>query len=184
MDCYDDSDPCHVYNIVDEDGKKAGFTTFVEEMMRRLTDQGACFYPYHELVSINKRAATAEEEDIAVSRQYTPPLENNGMVTDLNFANGVKATATWSTILNIPQRPLLSVIRNSDFDAKGLIDAETLDALHSVQSVIAQKLYLYYPRGQVWWRQLGIRTGEFEFQGDARNMLLAGRYHGKSEPLD
>jgi hypothetical protein len=179
MDCYDDAEPCQVYNIVDEQGKKAGFATFVEEMMQRLTDQGACFYPFHELVSVNKRQATPEEEAIAVSRQYIPPIDNEGTVTDLAFANGVTATATWSTILNIPQRPLLSVIRNSDLDAKGMMDRETLDALHSVQTVIAQKLYLYYPRGHAWWRQLGIRTGTFEYDGDARNMLLAGRYHGK-----
>ena len=179
MDCYDDSEPCQVYNIVDDNGKKAGFATFVEEMMQRLVDKGACFYPFHELVQLNKRAATPEEMEIAVSRQFVPPITSSeGMVTDLTFANGVTATATWSTILNIPQRPLLSIIRNSNLDAKGMLDAGTLDALHSVQTVIAQKLYLYYPRGHVWWRKLGIRSGEFEWQGDARNMLLAGRYHG------
>lgn len=180
MDCYeyDDSVPCQVYNIVDDDGKKAGFTKFVEEMMQRLSDRGACFYPYHELVKIEKRKSTVEEETTMVSRQATIPfLQNDGMVTTLAFANGVTATATWTTVLNIPQRPLLSVVRNSDFDAKGLLDAQTLDALHSVQTVIAQKLYLYYPRGHVFWRKLGIRQGEFELDGDARNMLLAGRYH-------
>ena len=185
MDCYDDSNPCQVYNIVDaKTGKKAGFATFVEEMMQRLTDQGTCFYPYHELVQIQQRPATVEESDIALARQYTPPTivvdgTQEVMVTDLTFGNGVVATATWATILNIPQRPLLSIVRNSDLDGQGILDRETLDALHSVQAVIAQKLYLYYPKGHVWWRQLGIRSGEFEWEGDARNMLLAGRYHGK-----
>lgn len=178
MDCYDDSEPCQVYNIVDENGKKAGFATYIEEMMKQLTDKGACFYPYHELVSIDKRSSSTLDEGIEVSRQA--PLDGaDNMVTDLTFANGVTATATWSTILNIPQRPLLNVVRNSNLDAKGLLDRETLDALHSVQTVISQKLYLYYPRGHVWWRRLGIRQGEFEWEGDARNMLLGGRYHGK-----
>eukprot|EP00934_Nitzschia_sp_Nitz4_P000981 Nitzschia sp. Nitz4//scaffold21_size171442//131466//134153//NITZ4_002183-RA/size171442-augustus-gene-0.190-mRNA-1//1//CDS//3329542477//981//frame0 len=172
MDCYDDSEPCEVYNIVDEEGKKAGFATFVEEMMQRLVDAGACFYPYHELTSFSQREATSEEIPASpVSNSY------NNKVTTLNFANGVVATATSTTILNLPQRPLLSIIRNSDLDAVDMIDADTLDALHSVQTVMAPKLYLYYPKGQVWWRQLGIRQGEFAWDGDARNMLLSGRYH-------
>jgi hypothetical protein len=66
-----------------------------------------------------------------------------------------------------------------------MLNRETLDALHSVQTVIATKLYLYYPRGSVWWRKLGLTMGDFEHPGDARNMLLAGRYHGKpSTSLD
>lgn len=177
MDCYDDTDPCEVYNIVDENGKKAGFTLFVEEMMKRLVDGGACFFPRHELVKIEQENVPVVDPSAepAVSRQFVAPTP--GIVTNLYFGNGVVATATGTTILNIPQRPLLSIIRNSDFDAKGLIDAPTLDALHSVQTVIAQKLYLYYPRGSVWWRKLGIVSGDFEYPGDAREMVLAGRYH-------
>ncbi|KAL3916804.1 MAG: hypothetical protein SGILL_005013, partial [Bacillariaceae sp.] len=177
MDCYDDTEPCQVYNIVDTEGKKSGFATFVEVMMKRLTDAGACFYPYHELVKIEKRAAIGDELDVAIERQSVPDMPVDDMVTDLMFANGVTATATWTTILNMPQRPLLKVVRNSNFDAKDMLDSETLDALHSVQTVVAQKFYLYYPKGQVWWRKLGIRSGDFEWEGDARNMLLSGRYH-------
>ena len=164
MDCYDDSDPCDVFNIVDESGKKAGFTLFVEEMMKRLTDAGACWYPYHELKSFAKVEDATNEQ---------------GAVTELHFANGVTATATMTTILNLPQRPLLTVVRNSDLDTAGLLDFSVLDALHSVQTVIATKLYLYYPRGSVWWHQLGLFSGDYEATGDARRMLLAGRYHGK-----
>jgi hypothetical protein len=163
MGCYDDSVPCQVYNIVDENGVKAGFATFVEEMMRRLVDGGACWYPYHELTSFEK-----------VDDASNP----NGAITKLGFANGVTATATFSTILNLPQRPLMSVVRNSDLDTKGLLDFATLDALHSVQTVIATKLYLYYPKGSVWWHKMGLQSGNFETSGNARQMLLAGRYHG------
>ena len=137
-----------------------GFATFVEEMMTRLVDAGACFYPFHELKSLSKIDTGA------------------GEVTELRFSNGVVATANITTILNLPQKPLMAVVRNSNFDAVGLIDAPTLDALHSVQSVIATKLYLYYPRGHVFWRRLGLISGDYEFAGDARNMLLGGRYHG------
>jgi hypothetical protein len=163
MGCYDDSDPCEVFNIVDDKGKKAGFATFVEEMMKRLVDGGACFYPYHELKSVTKVDAP----------------DGDGQITKLYFANGVTATATMSTILNVPQLPLLSIVRNSNLDASGVLDAATLDALHSVQTVVATKLYLYYPRGSVFWRKLGLVSGEFEYAGDARSMLLGGRYHGK-----
>lgn len=166
MGCYDDSDPCQVYNIVDANGTKAGFTLFVEEMMQRLTDKGACFYPYHELSSLTKIDA---------------PENSMGSSTELFFANGVTATANMAVILNVPQRPLLSIVRNSNFDDKGMLDRATLDALHSVQTVIATKLYLYYPRGSVFWHKLGLRSGDFEAEGDARNMLLAGRYHGKQQ---
>jgi hypothetical protein len=160
VECYDNSDPCTVFTIVDANGKKAGFATFVEEMMTRLVGAGACFYPFHELKSLSKVDS------------------DGGKNTELRFSNGVVATATMTTILNLPQKPLFAVVRNSNFDETGLIDAPTLDALHSVQSVIATKLYLYYPRGHVFWRKLGLFAGDFELAGDARNMLLGGRYHG------
>jgi hypothetical protein len=170
MVCYDDSVPCAVFNIVDENGKKDGFATFVEEMMTRLVTAGACFYPYHELTSLAK---------------VDDPSSPTGSVAELYFANGVTAIATTATILNMPQRPLLNVVRNSNFDAVGMLDVETLDALHSVQTVIATKFYLYYAKGSVFWRKLGINTGDFESDGDARSMLLAGRYHGTSiNPAD
>jgi hypothetical protein len=100
-----------------------------------------------------------------------------GEVTELYFSNCVTATATMSTVLNFPQRPLLKVIRNSDLDTAGMLDFDTMDALHSVQTVIPTKLYLYYPKGSVFWHRLGLFTGDYEQSGDARRMLLAGRYH-------
>ena len=169
MDCYDKSEvPCQKFNIIDETGKKAGFTTFVEEMMSRLSAGGTCCYPFHELSKIKK----LPPDTVAASRNA-----NDGP-TELYFTNGARAAATTATILGIPQRPLLSILRDSNL-TEDIVNADTLDALHSVQTVIASKLYLYYPRGQVFWRKLGLETGDFEFDGDARNMLLAGRYHGK-----
>ena len=171
MECYDETeDPCLRFNIVDEEGNKSGFATFVEMMMQSLSDRNACFYPYHELTTVAKPGET-----VAESRN------SDGMsTTELHFANGAKATATMTTILNMPQRPLLNVIRNSNLAS---VDASTLDAMHSVQTVIATKLYLYYPRGQLYWRKLGLLSGDFEMDGDARNMLLAGRFHGTFSTL-
>lgn len=128
--------------------------------MTKLVDAGACWYPYHELTAFSKPSSSS---------------------TELYFANGVTATVEdgpAATILNLPQRPLLNVVRNSNLDKVGMLDSNSLDALHSVQTVIATKFYLYYPKGSVFWRQLGIVSGDFEADGDARSMLLAGRYHG------
>jgi len=106
-------------------------------------------------------------------------VESTGSTTGkdvmLTFANGATATATQTTILNIPQRPLLSVLRSSTFPEGYAPTANTYRALHSVQSVIATKLYLYYK--SAWWYDLGFRNGDFVFEGDATAMPLKGRYH-------
>ena len=174
MDCYDESEvPCQKFNIVDANGKKAGFATFVEVMMDRLIQAGACYYPYHELDSIEQ----IKDSSLAQGRQQLPPGFED--VTVLHFTNGVTTTATYTTILGIPQRPLLNILRNSNLPTS-VLDAPKLDALHSVQTAIVSKLYLYYPKGSVFWKRLGLDTGDFELDGDARNMLLQGRYHGES----
>ena len=54
-------------------------------------------------------------------------------------------------------------------------EREVYDAAHSVQTEVVTKLYLYYE--DVWWHKLGLYNGDFEFPGDAQNMLLQGRYH-------
>jgi hypothetical protein len=157
MSCYEEEEPCLKYNIVGDTGEKIGFATFVEEMMSRLIEQGVCYYPRHELVSLDRDEA----------------LET----TTLHFANGVVATASSDVILNIPQRPLLKVLRKSNIPFLGEAQEEehVYDSMHSVQSEVVTKLYLYYE--DAWWYKLGLYQGDFEKAGDARNMLLAGRYH-------
>ena len=56
-----------------------------------------------------------------------------------------------------------------------LEERELYDAAHSVQTEVVTKLYLYYE--VAWWLKLGLDNGDFEFPGDAQNMLLQGRYH-------
>ncbi len=157
MECYDNDDPCMKFNIVGDDGEKIGFASFVEELMSRLVDKGACFYGRHNLVAINNN----EEEN----------------TNTLMFSNGVSTTPSHSTILNIPQRSLLEVVRESDlFTSVGMEEAKnTYDSLHSVQTEIVTKLYLYYE--DAWWIKANLTAGDFEQPGDARNMLLQGRYH-------
>jgi len=77
-------------------------------------------------------------------------------------------------ILNIPQRPLMELLRNSTLPT-GALDKREFQGLHGVQGEIVAKLYLYYPKA--WWYELGLRNGNFAADGDATKMLLKGRYH-------
>lgn len=121
-----------------------------------LIDDGACFYSRHELVSIEAESAESES------------------IKKLSFANGVKATAE-QVILNVPQHPLLKIMRKSDLPLTETESLAITDSLHSVQTEIAAKVYLYYENA--WWLDLGLSSGEFASPGDARTMMLQGRYH-------
>jgi hypothetical protein len=125
-------------------------------MMDRLIDAGACFFPRHELVSISHK--------------------DDGSNT-LLFANGVIAPDVPQVILNVPQRPLLKILRKSDIPFTDGVseERELYDAAHSVQTEIVTKLYLYYE--DAWWHRLKLYNGDFELAGDAQEMLLRGRYH-------
>lgn len=131
------------------------FATLPEEMMRRLTDAGACFFPRHELTTIT---------------------HNQDESNTLSFANGVIAADVDEVILNIPQRPLLKILRKSSIPHASVNDERELyDAAHAVQTEVVTKLYLYYD--DAWWHKLGLYNGDFETPGDAQSMLLKGRYH-------
>ena len=89
--CYDPGDvPCAKFNIATEVGsdRKAGFGTFVEEMMNRLVNAGARWFPNYELKAIAQSSAPADKQ--------------------LTFGNGAQAVAS-KLILNMPQRPLLKL---------------------------------------------------------------------------
>mmetsp|Transcript_101720 Transcript_101720/g.175487 ORF Transcript_101720/g.175487 Transcript_101720/m.175487 type:complete len:710 (-) Transcript_101720:76-2205(-) len=153
--CYEvleDPSKCEKFNIVDASGDKIGFTTFVERMMELLTQAGVRYFPLHRLTSLS---------------------QPSGGSTTLGFSNGVSATASHSVILNIPQRPLLDVMRASG--SLSGVDTRTYQAMHSVQSEIVTKVYLYYKKA--WWYDLGLKNGAFSLDGDATLMPLKGRYH-------
>jgi hypothetical protein len=132
------------------------FATFVEEMMRKLVDQGACFFPRHELKSISHHADGTNS---------------------LSFTNGVVSSNVPQLILNVPQRSLLKILRKSDIPFVDGVqeEAELYDAAHSVQTEVVTKLYLYYD--DAWWYKLNLFNGDFDLPGDAQEMLLKGRYH-------
>lgn len=158
--CYEDESlldgPCERFNIVDDDGNKIGFASFVEEMMQKLVDGGACFFPRHELKSIS----------------HQPDGTNT-----LSFSNGATASNVPQLILNVPQRSLLKILRKSDIPFVDGVneEQELFEAAHSVQSEVVTKLYLYYD--DAWWYKLNLFNGDFDFPGDAQEMLLKGRYH-------
>jgi hypothetical protein len=91
----------------------------------------ARWFPNSEAVSIQKAALTGDAKVV--------------------FSNGVVATATGSIILNIPQRPLLELIRNSSLP-EGLMSKRNYQGIHGIQTEIVTKLYLYYP--VAWWLEV------------------------------
>lgn len=157
--CYDPGDdPCTKFNIAAEEGseRKAGFATFVEVMMSRLVDAGARWFPHYELLSVAQSSAASAKQ--------------------LTFSNGAQAVAS-KVVLNMPQRPLLKVLRASSLPT-GALDADSgvFESVHTVATAIVAKVYLYY--SDAWWlNDLGLDTGEFELEGDATEMVLKGRYH-------
>jgi uncharacterized membrane protein YgcG len=155
--CYDPGDvPCAKFNIAAEVGsdRKAGFATFVEEMMKRLVNAGARYFPNYELKAIAQASAPADKQ--------------------LTFGNGAQAVAS-KLILNMPQRPLLKVLRASSLPM-GALDSGSFGALHTVATEIVTKVYLYY--SDAWWvNDLGLTSGTFELSGDATEMEVKGRYH-------
>lgn len=124
--------------------------------MQKLVDGGACFFPRHELKSISHHS--------------------DGTNT-LSFSNGVIASNVPHLILNVPQRSLLKILRKSEIPFVDGINEEheLFEAAHSVQSEVVTKLYLYYD--DAWWYKLNLFNGDFDFPGDAQEMLLKGRYH-------
>jgi len=155
VSCYQKVEPCIQYNIVGENGEKVGFATFVEKMMQILMDNGAIFFPRHSLSSFHTNVTGVTSHK-------------------LFFSNGIVATAN-DIILNVPQQPLLRILRESTIPMTDENLQQMYDAVHSVQAEVATKLYLYY--SHAWWPKLGLINGEFAKSGDARNMLLEGRYH-------
>eukprot|EP00965_Chrysotila_dentata_P230544 6197833-Pleurochrysis_carterae.AAC.9 len=157
MECYDPpanaSETCAVFNIIDETGNKAGFGLFVEVMMQKVIDAGARFFPSRELLSL---------EQTTVDGPKT-----------LHLSYGMTATAN-KVLLNLPQRPLLKVLRESVLP-EGAFTPTVWSALHTAQTEIVSKLYLYYENA--WWYDLGLTSGDFDLSGDATAMPLAGRYH-------
>ena len=155
--CYDPGDiPCAKFNIATAEGaeRKAGFAAFVEEMMGCLVDAGARWFPNYELKATTQASASADKQ--------------------LTFGNGAQAVAS-KLILNMPQRPLLKVLRASSLPT-GALDGESFEALHTVATEIVSKVYLYY--SDAWWvNQFGLTSGTFELSGDATNMEVKGRYH-------
>jgi len=154
MDCYEPQTPCQKFNIVDKKGNKDGFATMPEELMRRVMKHGARFFKNSELIGMNKTLATDP-------------------VTVLFFKSGIVSKAK-HVILGVPQRPLLQIIRESNLPA-GVVDDEMYKAMHSVQTEIVTKLYIYYK--DAWWLKLNLTVGDIRQDGDTQNMLLAGRYH-------
>ncbi|CEL94447.1 unnamed protein product [Vitrella brassicaformis CCMP3155] len=154
VSCYNPLD-CQRYKLVDSDGANAGLIVMVETLVNKTVPLGIRTFPRHKLTRLN---VSSEEE---------------GPIT-LSFANDVHVRAD-RVVLNVPVRPLLEVLRESDLPAT-MMTVERWKALHTLEGETVTKLYLYY--SDAWWQtKLHLVGGDFSQEGDSQHMLLKGRYH-------
>jgi len=152
LGCYDPIS-CLGKVVVDSEGKRIGFATFLEKMVDQLLQAGVRIFNEHALHSI----------------EPLPYLDNQKLLT---FANNVLVVAD-RVILTMPQYPLTQVLNQSPHLH---LDAALRRSVHSLQPVYATKVYLYYE--DAWWiTKLGHREGTFVAEGNAVSPPLDGRYH-------
>jgi hypothetical protein len=160
---YEPGDPTsHMKKIVDAEGQNAGFRTFVESMEATLRTYGSRFaLTFHEELTSIRPAATA------------------GGSTVLTFASGRTVIAR-NVVLNLPQLPLLKVLRGSE---TLLREGGVPPSLQTPAPVDGVKLYVHYT--QAWWHNiLNLTSGSFgpsmhntTATTTALDPQLAGRYH-------
>jgi hypothetical protein len=163
--------------IVDKNGLNSGMTTFVDSMSAKATTTGAV-------------RIFLESEVIKVSSNG---ISSNGTFT-LSFANGSSIQAA-NLVLNLPQQPLLQLLRASPMASLPLVSPKTnavpavplpLQALKWVKGAPSMKLYLVYE--DAWWHnELNLTYGYFnnsagpscQTSGTAIPQFapLSGRYH-------
>lgn len=121
--------------LVDDAGHKVGYLTFVEEMLNRAQKKGA---------------------DIRFRTTVRGLKAGNGTNVALELDNGAFVTAS-AALLNIPQRPLLKLLRNSGPPFSSVFPAP----LYDPAPFPIMKLYIHY--NDAWWRNyLGLDAGFFE----------------------
>jgi hypothetical protein len=149
--------------IVDQDGKHAGLDTFVKKMTQQATMDGVRIFYDHHVESIQQSTASGQK--------FLTMKVGSG-------SGELAATATISheLILNLPMRPLLTLMRSSELPAAS--DWErTWRKLLACHTTFATKLYLCYPRA--WWiADLGKEVGTFSGTSPSKTApYISGRYH-------
>lgn len=166
---YEPGDPVHAMRkIVDRSGHNAGYVTFVEELLKQVKSKGLRFFPGQTLTSI---AAGALH-----------PGEGFALAFSASDGSDPEVVFSEKVLLNIPQQPLLQVLRVSPFlwasDSNWLDGTTPMDPLYVPTRSVDVKLYVYYE--DAWWiNDLNLTTGMFEDDADtnAQHAPLAGRYH-------
>eukprot|EP00967_Tisochrysis_lutea_P094058 scaffold136514_cov26-Tisochrysis_lutea.AAC.3 len=172
LGCYDPIS-CLGKVIVDGEGNRIGFVTFLEKMLEEITELGVRYFPGHAVTSLERAG-----EDYLVNVAALPfPI------------------AASRVILAVPQYPLQqprrrhrpSQHRRLTSFARALpqilrasptveVGDDLYTAIHSLQPVHAVKFYLYYE--DAWWiTKLGLEEGGFTAEGNAVSPPLEGRYH-------
>lgn len=131
--CLQPSDPDYRL-ITRKDGTAAGFVTYVEGLLTRSLSRGASLTLNARVVGVDQAAAGG-----------------GGFVLRLDGGRTVRAARV---LLNLPTKPLLRVLANSQLPGRG-----RNEQLFAPYPVTAGKVYLYYP--QAWWVAQGLTDGEF-----------------------
>lgn len=159
--------PCPEYNlskIVDQSGNNAGLSSFVDAMAAKAQA--------HPSVSFFTNSEVGRLESVAGDFRVV-------------LSNGTSLTAS-QVILNIPQQPLLALLRRSPSLTAMADDPSRLRMLHAVKGGPSTKLYVLYE--DAWWiNELGLSYGFFNNSavpplynsGQAIPQFppLSGRYH-------
>jgi len=130
-----------MYKIVTPDGQDAGYLTFIERMLDRAVARGTKLRFGAPVVALH---AIADGESKGRVEAVTMTLDSGEKVN------------VRSVVLNIPQRPLLELLRRSG----GELTATFPKPLYNPVSHPLMKLYVHYD--DAWWRnELGLTSGTF-----------------------
>ena len=121
--CDGDCPERNLSKIVDAAGNNAGLTTFVTAMASIATAANASFHLESEVVSLS----TSADDPSSLT---------------LQLRDG-RAVSVGSAILNLPQQPMLALLRASPTLG---VDAAALGALHGVRAAASLKLYVLLTR--------------------------------------
>lgn len=143
-----------MHKIVDKEGNDAGYLTFVEQMLHNATLHGAQVHFNAKVVGISS--------------------SSNGTL-GVKLASG-KEYAVETILLNIPQHPIIELLRNSS----GPISTMFPRALYNPISDSIMKLYVHY--NDAWWRNdIGLVAGSFR-NGPKEHKCVGWDYTPAQEP--
>mmetsp|Transcript_13606 Transcript_13606/g.38728 ORF Transcript_13606/g.38728 Transcript_13606/m.38728 type:complete len:513 (-) Transcript_13606:252-1790(-) len=127
-----------MHKIVDKHGQDAGYLTFIERMLELAVAKGAKVRYSTAVVGLGIVAGEGGSNLVAIRLQ-----------------NGEEVVVK-SAVLNLPQRPVIELLRRSNGSVASVLPRPLYDAV----SFPIMKFYVHYD--DAWWRNdLGLTSGPF-----------------------